>query len=707
MERKTTYLAAAEQKIAGRHFYKLLPLLLLILFAFFASPKVFSGPPHCHGKPQAIGGFIIDTVCKIVKVSVYSATSVIPNNICPGSLFTIDWGDGSKVDSFTVTLALPDLPPDTFVHYYPTQSVGGFKDSCLYLPVLRITNIGYGTDQLTGIINAWDTENKTKAVAEKYQICQNTSGTFTFHDGSVFNCLTPRFPGLPNDTMRTEIWEYGIAGTTMPTAGMTINLDTVAFAFNDTLGKYRTATSGHAAKPIFVPVTSTAVVGNRFYVRLNIWNYCNQYPKQPAVQATSYIEVIATLPPVGVSPQVYCQNDVLTPLTATGVGPVFHWWSDSLKTKLLGAGANYLSKLPTNLSLGPDSFYYVTQQAGVGGCESKPVLDSVHIYPTLNPGYLHSPQGICYNSAPTVLDSTGASGGTGSYSYQWWSSPDNITYTNTGITTASFTPGALTATTYYERKVNSGPCNAVTAPVKITVTPKLNPGAVQGSLLVCYGSASPTFTQKTAPSGGTGSFAFQWYETTDSTTLPITDTLIVGATSSSYLPPVQQFNRYFTRAVASGYCQAISYFVAVGVTPTLHPGVIAGSQNLCQGQAVAPLTSTSIASGGSGSYTYTWQSANALVGPYAGSLGAGTGYSRPHLPLLLNIMSGKWSPAHVRLILTRFLWLSHLHFYQELLQVISPSAKELHLLHSHNLHLQQEELEHILINGIRQLTLLL
>jgi hypothetical protein len=627
MERKRIYLVTRDQKMPGKHFNKILPLLFIILFAFISSPKV-SAVPHCHGKPQAIGGFIIDTVCKIVKVKVYSATSIITNNICPGTLFTIDWGDGSKVDSFTVTLALPDLPPDTFVHYYPTQSVGGFKDSCLYLPVLRVTNIGYGTDQLTGIVNAWDTEKKTKAVAEIYQICQNTSGTFTFHDGSVFNCLTPRFPGLPNDTMRTEIWEYGIAGTTMPTAGMTINLDTVAFAYNDSIGKYRTATSGHAGKPIFVPVTSTGVVGNRFYVRLNIWNYCNPYPAQPPVQATSYIEVIATLPPVGVTPQVYCQNDVLAPLVATGVGPVFHWWSDSLKTKLLGAGANYLPKLPTNLSLGPDSFYYVSQQAGVGGCESKPVLDSVHIYPTLNPGLLHSPQGICYNTAPTVLDSTGATGGNGIYSYQWWSSLDNITYTNTGVTTASFTPGALTATTYYERKVSSGPCNAVTVPVKITVTPKLNPGAVQSSQNVCFGSASVTFTQKTAPSGGNGAgtYSFQWYQTTDSTTLPIKDTLIAGATSSTYLPPVQMFTRYFTRSVTSGYCQSSSSFVAVVLTPTLNPGVVAGSQNLCKNDAVANLTNTTGASGGNGAgtYTYQWQSANALNGPYAAAVPAGT-----------------------------------------------------------------------------------
>ncbi len=628
MERKTRLKATSGQKMKLFQSTMVLPLLLLFLLAFIPNPKTYA--QTCHAKPQAIGGFVTDTICKIVNVQVISQSHLIPNNICAGTVFTIDWGDGSATETYTIPgpwVANADLPLGQFVHSYPTQSVGGFKDSCLYLPVLRITNPGFGTDQLTGIINAWDTEHKTKAIAEIFQVCQNASGTFTFHDGTVFNCLTPRFPGLPNDTMRTEKWEYGLAlsGTLMPTPGITIGGSVVGFPFTGSI--YRTATSGSAAKPIFVPSSSTGTVGDQFWVRLNIWNYCNPYPGQPAEQVTSYIIVIGTLPPVTVTPEIICQNDPITPLTVGGVGPTYNWYSDVTKVKKLGTGVSYLPKLPNTLP--GDSIYWVTQQAGVGGCESTPAVDSIHIYPTLNAGAIKVYQGICKGSSAAPLnDSIAPSGGTGVYAYQWQSASALAgPYTDiVGATASTYAPGAIASTKYYQRKVSSGPCSATTNRVSIIVTPTLLPGQVGNSQSICLGAASATLSQVSAASGGTGAYAYQWYQTTDTT---VVDTLIAGAISPTYLPPAQSFTRYFRRYVSSGYCQAHSYFVWIAITPTVLPGVIAGSQSLCKGQVVAAFTSTSPASGGNGTYTYTWQSSASLAGPYAGSLGAGLTYASP------------------------------------------------------------------------------
>lgn len=74
------------------------------------------------------------------------------------------------------------------------------------------------------------------------------------------------------------------------------------------------------------------------------------------------------------------------------------------------------------------------------------------------PGAIGSNQGICYNSVPATLTQvTAPTDGTGNYSYQWQSSPDGSTWSDiSGATSSTYTPGALTANTYYRRRLTSG-----------------------------------------------------------------------------------------------------------------------------------------------------------------------------------------------------------------------------------------------------------
>ena len=84
-----------------------------------------------------------------------------------------------------------------------------------------------------------------------------------------------------------------------------------------------------------------------------------------------------------------------------------------------------------------------------------------------------SSQTICAGTAPAALTGTAPAGGTGTFTYQWYSSPDNSTWSPiASATTPGYQPPVLNTTTYYRRKVTSGSCEAYSTPVTITVNPK-------------------------------------------------------------------------------------------------------------------------------------------------------------------------------------------------------------------------------------------
>ncbi|MBY0426308.1 MAG: hypothetical protein K2Q22_11775, partial [Cytophagales bacterium] len=80
---------------------------------------------------------------------------------------------------------------------------------------------------------------------------------------------------------------------------------------------------------------------------------------------------------------------------------------------------------------------------------------------------------ICNNATTTILGSV-PTGGNGSYSYQWQTSPDNSTWSNasggTSPTTQNYSPTAsLTSNTYFQRVVTSGVCSSTSTSDFITI----------------------------------------------------------------------------------------------------------------------------------------------------------------------------------------------------------------------------------------------
>jgi hypothetical protein len=123
----------------------------------------------------------------------------------------------------------------------------------------------------------------------------------------------------------------------------------------------------------------------------------------------------------------------------------------------------------------------------------------------------------------TLTMTVATSGGSGTITYQWQSSPDGSTgwanATGTGSTSATFTPPSTTAgTTYYRVLINatgSGCGQAVSNNATATIIADLAITAQPTNVNECIGG---TNTMTVAITGGTGTISYQWQQSPDGST---------------------------------------------------------------------------------------------------------------------------------------------------------------------------------------------
>jgi len=309
--------------------------------------------------------------------------------------------------------------------------------------------------------------------------------------------------------------------------------------------------------------------------------------------------------------QTICAGSTPAPLTNTA-GPTggngnysYQWESSADNTNWTAvAGANNPDYAPGALT----ATTYFRRRASSGNCgvAYSPAV-AVTVLPALAAGTIGADQTICAGAAPAPLTSSApATGGTGTFAYQWESSPDNATWTAiAGATGETFAPGALTATTYYRRRATAGTCApALSNVVTINIAPALTAGTAGTDQTLCIGATPAALNRATAPTGGTGTYNYQWESSTDNTNW----TAIAGATGPDYAPGPLTVTTYFRRRVISGTCDpAYSPTVTLTVLPTLNPGSIAADQTICAATAPAALTSPLGASGGTGTFAYQWE----------------------------------------------------------------------------------------------------
>ncbi len=240
---------------------------------------------------------------------------------------------------------------------------------------------------------------------------------------------------------------------------------------------------------------------------------------------------------------------------------------------------------------------------------------TITIYGELTAGSASLDQTICYGEAPVTLNATEPSGGNGSYTYIWQvlngTSWDDIS----GETSLSYSPGSLTISQEYRVKQTNSFCEpdqvVYTNAVTITVHGQLTAGLATADQTICNGE-TPEGLSSTIPSGGSGTFSYQWQMWSEFVKLPSWSD-IPGATDLIYYPGALTATNHYRLIQTDAFCDPDQVVITNSVTITVHALLVAGTaginQTLCNGETPAELTASS-PTGGSSTYTYQWQVLN-------------------------------------------------------------------------------------------------
>ncbi|MGA1976890.1 MAG: gliding motility-associated C-terminal domain-containing protein [Bacteroidales bacterium] len=316
-----------------------------------------------------------------------------------------------------------------------------------------------------------------------------------------------------------------------------------------------------------------------------------------------------------------CSNVVPPPISGTtptgGSGNYSYAWQK--KYSLAGApsliaGANAITYTPAATEA--NTFWVrriVTDNVSSLTDTSKWV--EMIVQPAITGNLVGKDTTICYGQNPLPLTplNSGPSNGNGYYVYQWLSNTDNTTWTNNASgtsTLAGYDPAALIATTYYKRQVTSGRCVDKSSTVTITVLPSITGNVMaRPDSVICQGSLFNVLNASSA-SGGSGSYLYQWQDSTSSTAW---QTAAGTTTNQTYSPDTSKFavtqDRYYRRVVYSGsdsVCQNTSQPIRLTRYPQIENNAVAADQTICSGSTPSSLTGTTPTQGNL-SYSYQWQ----------------------------------------------------------------------------------------------------
>jgi gliding motility-associated-like protein len=208
-----------------------------------------------------------------------------------------------------------------------------------------------------------------------------------------------------------------------------------------------------------------------------------------------------------------------TQLGAAPVAGLTYSWSPA--TGLSSATSANPTVTLTNTTGAPITQTYTLTTTNAAGCSSTGTV-AVTVRPVVAPGTIGADQTVCLGSAPAPLTSTAAaSGGTGTFGYQWQVSADNANWTIVaGATSPTYSPGPITTIRYY-RRVATDACGTATSNVVTvrTQAPLVASVTLPTPAAQCAGTAM-TFTP--VPTNGGTAPTYRWF---------VNNTLVASSTT--------------------------------------------------------------------------------------------------------------------------------------------------------------------------------
>jgi hypothetical protein len=221
---------------------------------------------------------------------------------------------------------------------------------------------------------------------------------------------------------------------------------------------------------------------------------------------------------------------------------------------------------------------------------------------------------ICTGAAVSL--SAFVSGGGGTCTLSWQSSPDGVTWTTVaGVSTTTYTTPALTATTYFR---NIYTCTATycapdtSAAVLITVLADPSVALAISSSTICVGGVA---TLTATVTNGNGTNSFQWQQDIAGTWTN------VGTNAASYTTPALAANANYRVIVTQSTlgCGVTSSTASIVVVADPSVSVVTTAPTVCVGGSI---TLSATPTGGTGTCTVQWQSSSDGGGSWSPISGA-------------------------------------------------------------------------------------
>lgn len=375
-------------------------------------------------------------------------------------------------------------------------------------------------------------------------------------------------------------------GTINPSAIINNCFATTAASYQWTFTGGTPATSSSSSPG---PITYNA--SGNYTITLEVTNECG---------TTTITKNIVVNPAPDVSVPVnktFCAGEQTGALSFIGSvpGAIYSWTNTNTSIGLAASGTGSIAGFIAANNMGAPITASITVTP-TSGCSGIPQTFTITVNPRPAKPSVVRPVAYCLNETAAPLGATA----TGSNTLNWYT-----VYPGTGSTTPP-TPSTVTAgtTTYFVTQGNSFNCESDTSRIVVTVHPKIANNLIATDQTICNGSSAQTLTQQGNISGGSGTYIYQWQQSTDGGN---TWTNIPAATAATYNPGAINADTKFRRLVNSSSCADTSNVITIIVQGSLTNVGISAAQTICQGTRPDTLRGQT-PTGGNGSFTYQWES---------------------------------------------------------------------------------------------------
>ena len=457
--------------------------------------------------------------------------------------------------------AAPTPPTNTVgsIQYYvsQTQSCGESPRATITVTINAIPNAPGVTTPVVYCANAtataltstgtnlnWYT-SATGGIASTISPTPNTStvGSTTFYVSQTNNnCESPRAAivvnvnAIPNSPAANNNINYCQGQTA-----------TMLTATGSNLLWYNVPTGGVGSST--APVPSTSTVGSfNFYVSQSS-NNC-----ESGRTLITVIIAAATQAPIVVSPVVYCQNSMATPLTATG---------NSLLWYTVSTGGTGSNTAPTpNTTVVGNTTFFVSQSGACGEGPRASIVVTINATPAAPS--VTTPVTYCQNSTAIALSATGTN-------LQWYTT---ITGGTSNATAPIPNTTSVGSTAFYVSQTVNG-CQGARAVINVNVNATPLAPTTAATVTYCQNSTA-------TPLSATGTNLL-WYTVS---------TGGVGATTSPTPSTVTAGNTLFYVSQTLGSCEGARATIQVQVTPIPLAPTVTSPLIYCQNTIAPALTAT-------------------------------------------------------------------------------------------------------------------